>query len=261
MAEAIAGSEEEFAREMTEKAQRDRPHQQHLRQCHRSRRARAPDDRARPGRCWRAGSSPTSPNTSNTTREREFEYAGIKQPNRNPLLQAGVPGVDGMKTGFTDECRLRPRRHRQARRPAHHRGAGRARFRRAAQAARASGCWSTAFASSRNTGCSSPGQTVAEADVWLGVAPKVPLRDRRTVVAITLSREARKGLVVKLDYDSPVPAPVAAGPGAGPGRDHRARAWRRSTVPLVAGSDVPGPACWAGPPVRLSYLIWGAPAS
>ena len=34
--------------------------------------------------------------------EREFEYAGIKQPNRNPLLQAGVPGVDGMKTGFTD---------------------------------------------------------------------------------------------------------------------------------------------------------------
>ena len=35
--------------------------------------------------------------------EREYEYAGIKQPNRNPLLQAGVPGVDGMKTGFTDD--------------------------------------------------------------------------------------------------------------------------------------------------------------
>jgi len=33
--------------------------------------------------------------------EREFEYGGIKQRNRNPLLQAGVPGVDGMKTGYT----------------------------------------------------------------------------------------------------------------------------------------------------------------
>ncbi len=34
--------------------------------------------------------------------EREFVWRGIKQPNRNPLLQANVPGVDGMKTGYTD---------------------------------------------------------------------------------------------------------------------------------------------------------------
>ncbi len=34
--------------------------------------------------------------------ERSFTYSGITQQNRNPLLEAGVPGVDGMKTGFTD---------------------------------------------------------------------------------------------------------------------------------------------------------------
>ena len=46
MAEAIAGSEEEFAREMTEKGRGDRPHQQHVRECDRAGCARAPDDRA-----------------------------------------------------------------------------------------------------------------------------------------------------------------------------------------------------------------------
>ena len=35
---------------------------------------------------------------------REFEYNGINQQNRNPLLQAEVPGVDGMKTGYTSEA-------------------------------------------------------------------------------------------------------------------------------------------------------------
>src|SRR4028119_1596898 len=37
--------------------------------------------------------------------EKEFVYRDIKQPNRNPLLQAGVPGVDGMKTGYTEDAR------------------------------------------------------------------------------------------------------------------------------------------------------------
>ena len=58
-------------------------------------------------------------------------------------------------------------------------------------------------------------QPVAEADVWLGVLPKVPLVAKDTV-AITLSRDARKGLVVKLAYDSPVSAPVGCRAGTGP---------------------------------------------
>ena len=35
--------------------------------------------------------------------ETEFTWNGITQPNRNPLLKLGI-GVDGLKTGHTDEA-------------------------------------------------------------------------------------------------------------------------------------------------------------
>ena len=37
---------------------------------------------------------------------KEFTYNDIQQHNRNPLLRADVPGVDGMKTRFYQRCRL-----------------------------------------------------------------------------------------------------------------------------------------------------------
>ena len=101
MAEAIAGSEEEFARQMTEKAKEigltnstfanatglDAPdHLMTVRDLAMLARRIITD----------------FPEYFKYYSEREFEYGGIRQPNRNPLLQAGVPGVDGMKTGFTD---------------------------------------------------------------------------------------------------------------------------------------------------------------
>ena len=207
------------------------------------------------------GSSRTFPSTSNTTGEREFEYAGIKQPNRNPLLQAGVPGVDGMKTGFTDGAGygLVATAKRDDRRViAVLAGVDSARQR---ARPRASGCWSTAFASSRNIALFQPGQPVAEADVWLGVLPKVPLVVTKDTVAVTLSREARKGLVVKLAYASPVTRAGGCRAGAGPCRDHRTR---HAAAERAAGGcerGAAGRACWAGPPARLSYLIFGSPAS
>ena len=36
------------------------------------------------------------------------------------------------------------------------------------------------------------------------------------VAGVTLSRDARKGMVVKINYDSPVPAPIAKGQKLGP---------------------------------------------
>src|SRR5215213_6934929 len=100
MAEAIAGSEEEFARAMTEKGL----------------------EIGLTGSTFQNSTGLDAPEHLMTVRdlavlaqriitdfpeyfryygEREFEFAGIKQPNRNPLLQAGVRGVDGMKTGYT----------------------------------------------------------------------------------------------------------------------------------------------------------------
>ena len=100
------------------------------------------------------------------------------------------------------------------------------------------------------------GQTVAEAEVWQGAAPTVVLVPAETV-AVTLSREARAGLVVKLRYDSPVPAPVRAGQPLGfldvsaPGQPPR-------SVPLLAGADVPRAGVLGRIGGAVGYLIRGA---
>ena len=83
-----------------------------------------------------------------------------------------------------------------------------------------------------------PGQQVADADVWLGAAAESAARDPGHGAAITLSREARKGLVVKLDYASPIAAPVVAGTELGHA-DIDAPGMAPISLPLVAGSDVP----------------------
>ena len=175
MAESIAGSEEEFAREMTEKGHEigltnstfanstglDAP--EHLMTVR---------DLALSPRQIIA----EFPEYFKYYGEREFEYGGIKQPNRNPLLQANVPGVDGMKTGFTDgpvtvswpppsvmtaassRCWLGSIPPRSA-------------------GSRASGCWSTASASSRNTPCS--GRASPSPTRTSGWAPRRRCRWRR----------------------------------------------------------------------------------
>ena len=102
MAEAIAGSEEEFARADDRKGQGDRADQQHVRQRHRARRARPSHVACAISALLARRIIADFPEYFKYYSEREFEYGGIRQPNRNPLLQAGVPGVDGMKTGFTD---------------------------------------------------------------------------------------------------------------------------------------------------------------
>ena len=82
--------------------QGDRADQQHVRQRHRAGRARTISCRVRDLALLARRIITDFPEYFKYYSEREFEYGGIRQPNRNPLLQAGVPGVDGMKTGFTD---------------------------------------------------------------------------------------------------------------------------------------------------------------
>jgi D-alanyl-D-alanine carboxypeptidase (penicillin-binding protein 5/6) len=76
-------------------------------------------------------------------------------------------------------------------------------------------------------------------------------------VGVTLSREARKGLVVKLRYDNPVGAPVAAGQPLG-SLEISAPNVTTFTVPLVAGREVPRAGMVGRVTGAMSYLIWGA---
>jgi serine-type D-Ala-D-Ala carboxypeptidase (penicillin-binding protein 5/6) len=189
--------------------------------------------------------------------EKEFTFNNIRQPNRNPLLQAGVPGVDGMKTGFTKEAGygLVASAERDGRRIVTViAGLDSTRNRRG----ESEQLLEYGFREWQEYRLFEPGQTVAEAGVWLGSAERVPLVPQ-DVVGVTLSREARKGMNVKLRYDSPVPAPVAKGQPLGaleisaPGSDV-------VTVPLVAGQEVPKAGMLGRITGAISYLVFGASA-
>ena len=257
MAEAIAGSEEEFAKQMIEKAR----------------------EIGLTGSTFANATGLDAPEHLMTVRdlallarriitdfpdyfkyygEREFEYAGIKQPNRNPLLQANVPGVDGMKTGFTDGSGygLVATAKRDDRRIVTVMAGLESAGQRRTEGER---LLEYGFREFQEYRLFEPNAPVAEANVWQGVAPKVPLVVKETA-AITLSREARKGLVVSLSYPSPLPAPVTAGQEVGHALVS-APGMAPMTVSLVAAGDVARAGMLARATGTLSYLIWGAPAT
>ena len=256
MAEAIAGSEEEFARQMTEKAA----------------------EIGLTGSSFANSTGLDAPDHLMTVRdlallarrivqdfpeflkyygEREFEYAGIKQPNRNPLLQAGVPGVDGMKTGFTDGSGygLVATAARDDRRIITVLAGLESLAQRRTEGER---LLEYGFREFQEYRLFEPGVPVTETGVWQGVAPKVALVVP-DLVAVTLSREARKQLVVKLSYLSPVPAPIQAGERVGQA-EITAPGLPPLTAPLVAAGDVARAGLLARATGSLSYLIWGEPA-
>lgn len=257
MAEAMAGSEEEFAREMTEKAHAiglvnstfanstglDAP--EHLMT-------------VRDLALLTRQIITEFPAYFKYYSEREFEYGGIKQPNRNPLLQANVPGVDGMKTGFTDQSGygLVATAKREDRRIIAVLAGLDSTKQRRFEGERV---LEYGFREFQEYRLFRPGQAVVDADVWLGAAPKVSLVSSEDA-AVTLTREARKGLVVKLSYANPVAAPVLAGAELGhaiiegPGMTP-------ISVPLVAANDVAKASLMGRATGTLTYLIWGTPAS
>jgi serine-type D-Ala-D-Ala carboxypeptidase (penicillin-binding protein 5/6) len=253
MAEAISGSEEAFAREMNEKAR----------------------EIGLTGSSFANSTGLDAPDHLMTVRdlallaraivtefpehfkyyaELEFEYAGIKQPNRNPLLQARVPGVDGMKTGYTEQSGygLVSTAKRDDRRVIAVLAGLNSVGQRRGEGERLLEHGFREFQEYRLFGA---GEAVVDADVWLGAMPKVPLTSTSTV-AVTLSRDARKGLSVKLSYDNPVPAPVAAGQQVGT-LEIAAPGMTPLAVPLVAAQEVPKAGMLGRATAAFGYLLRG----
>jgi D-alanyl-D-alanine carboxypeptidase (penicillin-binding protein 5/6) len=54
------------------------------------------------------------------------------------------------------------------------------------------------------------GQQIADAEVWLGVQPTVPLVAGEDVV-VTVPTAERDAMKVTVSYDGPIPAPIAKG--------------------------------------------------
>ncbi|WP_426957471.1 D-alanyl-D-alanine carboxypeptidase family protein [Muricoccus radiodurans] len=166
--------------------------------------------------------------------ERSFRWNDINQENRNPLL-GRVAGADGLKTGHTEEAGygLTGSAKRGDRRlilvvngmPS-----------MAVRREETERLMEWGFREFENVALFRASDTIEEAPVYLGERVKVPLVGGRDVV-LTLPRQWRRNLQVKIRYDSPVPAPVARGQELGR-MEVSGQGVPNMSVPLLAGADV-----------------------
>ncbi|MGK7861636.1 D-alanyl-D-alanine carboxypeptidase family protein [Falsiroseomonas sp. E2-1-a4] len=166
--------------------------------------------------------------------ERSFRWNDISQENRNPALSR-VAGADGLKTGHTEEAGygLTASAIRGGRRlilvvnglPSMR-----------ARAEESERLFEWAFREFENVVVFRAADTVEEVPVYLGDRATVPLVAGRDLV-LTLPRQWRRNLEVRVRYDAPVPAPVSKGQSIGT-LLIAGQGVPEMNVPLIAGADV-----------------------
>ena len=185
--------------------------------------------------------------------EIDFTYNGIKQGNRNPLLYKNL-GADGLKTGHTDEGgygEVGSAKRGDRRLIVVLNGMDSMKMR--AEESEKLIDWG--FNEYNNYALLKAGDTISDAEVWLGNAPTVPLVVPSNVV-VTLPRKARHGMKVTVSYDGPIPAPIAKGTPiaklvvTAPDIDP-------IQIPLVAGADVGTLGFTGRITAALEHVVWG----
>jgi D-alanyl-D-alanine carboxypeptidase (penicillin-binding protein 5/6) len=166
--------------------------------------------------------------------ETEFVFNNVKQGNRNPLLY-GFNGGDGLKTGHTEEAGfgLTGSAKRGERRLILVLNGLDSERQRAFEAER---LLETAFREYDNYRLLAAGAVAAEAEVWMGAEPRVPLVAAEAVV-ITLPKRHKSGLKASVTYEGPLPAPIVKGSPLAKLVIHAPEMGTRE-VPLYAGADV-----------------------
>jgi len=166
--------------------------------------------------------------------EREFTWNSITQPNRVPLLNAGI-GLDGLKTGHTNEAgyALTGSAVQGNRRIIFVFSGLQSAAQRTEEAERIIN-W--AFRQFSERRLAEPAQTIAEAEVWMGSARRVPMVAPEGV-SVLMPVTATGAITSRVEYDGPITAPIAQGQPVGrlivsvPGSGD-------ATFELVAGADV-----------------------
>lgn len=140
--------------------------------------------------------------------ETSFTYNEIRQGNRNPLLYT-MPGADGLKTGHTEASGygLTASAKRDGRRiilvvnglPSMN-----------ARSQESGRLMDWAFREFEALSLFKAGETVEQAEIWMGDSHTVPLVSAEDIV-ITVPKAARRSMVVSAVYDGPVAAPVKQG--------------------------------------------------
>jgi D-alanyl-D-alanine carboxypeptidase (penicillin-binding protein 5/6) len=165
---------------------------------------------------------------------RSFQWHGINQENRDPLL-GRVAGADGLKTGHTDDGGyglVGSAKRGERRLIAVLNGMTSMRMR----AEESERILEWGFREFENVVLFRASDTVEQAPVYLGDRATVPLVGGRDLV-LTLPRQWRRNLAVKLRYDGPVPAPIAKGQEIGQ-LDVSGQGVPPMTLPLYAGADI-----------------------
>lgn len=167
--------------------------------------------------------------------EREFSWNNITQPNRVPLLGAGV-GLDGGKTGHTEEAGYAlVGSARQGDRRIVFVFSGLNSMQERVEETERIISW--AFRQFVERRVLEQGQAIASAEVWMGDAQSVPLVAARDI-SVLVPALAQGDMVAQVEYDGPLTAPVAAGAEVArlvvsvPGLD------QPYTMPLVTGAAV-----------------------
>lgn len=236
VAEALAGSEEAFARRMTERARELGLRQTNLVNAsgwpH-------PDHRmsVRDLALLTAHIIRDFPEYYHYFAVRENDYKNrspANRFNRNPLLRLDI-GADGLKTGHTQEAGYGLVASAvQGGRRVILVVAGLDSERQRTEEAERLITW--AFRDFRNRQLFGAGATVAEAEVWLGASARVPMVTAAPVVA-TLPFDDGAAVKLRAVYDGPIEAPVAEGQEIGR-LVIEAEGLAPVTVPLLAGQAV-----------------------
>ncbi len=165
--------------------------------------------------------------------EKTFRYDNIEQGNRNPLVQRGT--ADGLKTGHTEAggFGLAASTLRGTRRVILVLNGMNSMRERAEEGER---LMNWAFANFEDVTLFADDEPVERVPVWLGDTRTVPLVARNKL-EVTMPRNWQSRASIRVDYEAPVRAPVARGTVlgklilSGQGVPHM-------EVPLVAGADV-----------------------
>jgi D-alanyl-D-alanine carboxypeptidase (penicillin-binding protein 5/6) len=185
--------------------------------------------------------------------ERSFRFNNISQENRNPLLSR-VAGADGLKTGHTEEAGFGLT------------GTARRGDRRVilvvnglpsmrARAEESERLMEWAFREFEAVVLFRAQDTIEEVPVYLGERNRVPMVGGRDLV-LTLPRQWRSRLQVRLRYEAPLTAPVARGQTIGT-MIVGGQGVPQLEVPLLAGADVERLGIVSRIPAVVSRLVFG----
>ena len=210
LAEAIAGSEEQFAEQMNAKAKELGLTHSFFKNC-----TGWPDPEqhmsVRDIATLAGQIIHDFPEYYHYDAEKSFRYNGIEQGNRNPMVQKGT--ADGLKTGHTEAggYGLVASSKRNGRRVILVLNGMKSMHERAEEAGR---LMDWAFANFEDVTLFAAGDVVDRAPVWLGTERSVPLIADHELT-VTMPRNWRQKASIKISYNAPVKAPIVKGDAVG----------------------------------------------